>query len=110
MTYTESFSETLSESVVRESWDVTEGAVSQGVSTQLIATPCTSCGWFSHTGVVKPTVWRLTSAQLSHMTWAGGIFALSLSVFSAIKWELKILKIVSPVQPAPQAFGKAQEE
>ena len=32
MTYTESFSETLSESVVREPWDVTEGAVSQGVS------------------------------------------------------------------------------
>ena len=81
MTYTESFSETLSESVGREPWDVMEGAVSQGVSNSAHSNTI-HVPWmvFTHSGREIHSLKRLTSAQLSHMTWAGGIFALSLSV------------------------------
>lgn len=82
MTYTESFSEALSESVGREPWDVMEGAVSKGVSN---SAHCNTMRFlwmvFTHSGHETHSLKRLTSAQLSHMTWAGGISALSLSAF-----------------------------
>ena len=110
MTYTESFSETLSESVVREPWDVTEGAVSQGVSNPA---HCSTMHFlwmvFTHSGRETHNLETDLSSAQPHDLGRRHLCSKP-QCFSAIKWELKTLKIVSPVQPAPQTFGKAQEE